>query len=445
MLEEIAQGAAGVRLRHPRAAGPAGVPGDAEDQPDRHLRDRRGALHLPVGARLPPLLPAPARGHRGARQSPRPGPDRHRHSRRDRRHPPPARPRGDGGDRHRRLPREPPHGGDPGAARGGEARGPGRGCSARWRGRASSTSPRSRTARRSPSISRASASQAARYHGRLGARERKRTQDRFMAGDLRVIVATNAFGMGIDKPDIRFVVHYNLPGLAGVLLPGGRPRRPRRRAGPLRPPLPAGGQEHPGLLPQRPLPEAGPLPRRLPGAGEAARRTSTRSRPARSRSGPAGVAQAKVKVVLATMKDLEMVAETSPGRIPPPPRRPRRRGAGRDGGPLREAVRGRPRPPAPHGPLRPDGALPLEGDPRLLRREVEWDHCGHCDNCSKPDPRADHPAAGRGADPCAPPTAAEVLPLSSIVGDPAGPEAGRPGDPPHLRRRQGPLGGRRTA
>jgi ATP-dependent DNA helicase RecQ len=53
---------------------------------------------------------------------------------------------------------------------------------------------------------------AARYHGRLGARERKRTQARFMTGDLRVIVATNAFGMGIDKPDIRFVVHYNLPG-----------------------------------------------------------------------------------------------------------------------------------------------------------------------------------------------------------------------------------------
>jgi ATP-dependent DNA helicase RecQ len=51
-----------------------------------------------------------------------------------------------------------------------------------------------------------------RYHGQLGARERKDTQDRFMAGELRVIVATNAFGMGIDKPDIRFVVHYNMPG-----------------------------------------------------------------------------------------------------------------------------------------------------------------------------------------------------------------------------------------
>jgi ATP-dependent DNA helicase RecQ len=52
----------------------------------------------------------------------------------------------------------------------------------------------------------------ARYHGQLGARERKDTQDRFMAGEVRVIVATNAFGMGIDKPDIRFVVHYNMPG-----------------------------------------------------------------------------------------------------------------------------------------------------------------------------------------------------------------------------------------
>ena len=52
----------------------------------------------------------------------------------------------------------------------------------------------------------------ARYHGRLAARARHDTQERFMAGELRVIVATNAFGMGIDKPDIRFVVHYDMPG-----------------------------------------------------------------------------------------------------------------------------------------------------------------------------------------------------------------------------------------
>ena len=51
-----------------------------------------------------------------------------------------------------------------------------------------------------------------RYHGRLGARARRETQDRFMSGGLKAIVATNAFGMGIDKPDIRFVIHYDMPG-----------------------------------------------------------------------------------------------------------------------------------------------------------------------------------------------------------------------------------------
>jgi ATP-dependent DNA helicase RecQ len=50
------------------------------------------------------------------------------------------------------------------------------------------------------------------YHGRLAAARRRETQDRFMADELKAIVATNAFGMGIDKPDIRFVVHYDMPG-----------------------------------------------------------------------------------------------------------------------------------------------------------------------------------------------------------------------------------------
>jgi ATP-dependent DNA helicase RecQ len=51
----------------------------------------------------------------------------------------------------------------------------------------------------------------ARYHGQLSAAERTETQDRFMSGALRIVVATNAFGMGIDKPDIRFVIHYCIP------------------------------------------------------------------------------------------------------------------------------------------------------------------------------------------------------------------------------------------
>jgi ATP-dependent DNA helicase RecQ len=53
---------------------------------------------------------------------------------------------------------------------------------------------------------------ADRYHGRLRTTERHEIQERFMRGDLRVIVATNAFGMGIDKADIRFVIHYTMPG-----------------------------------------------------------------------------------------------------------------------------------------------------------------------------------------------------------------------------------------
>jgi ATP-dependent DNA helicase RecQ len=52
----------------------------------------------------------------------------------------------------------------------------------------------------------------ARYHGALGPRQRREAQDRFMSGETAIMVATNAFGMGIDKPDIRLVVHYDLPG-----------------------------------------------------------------------------------------------------------------------------------------------------------------------------------------------------------------------------------------
>jgi len=49
------------------------------------------------------------------------------------------------------------------------------------------------------------------YHGKLSAAERKLNQDLFMEGDRRVMVATNAFGMGIDKSDTRFVIHLQIP------------------------------------------------------------------------------------------------------------------------------------------------------------------------------------------------------------------------------------------
>ena len=67
---------------------------------------------------------------------------------------------------------------------------------------------------------------ALRYHGKMAAADRRAAQDAFMDGEARVMVATNAFGLGIDKPDIRFVLHYQMPpGLDAYYQESGRAGR----------------------------------------------------------------------------------------------------------------------------------------------------------------------------------------------------------------------------
>ena len=69
------------------------------------------------------------------------------------------------------------------------------------------------------------------FHAGPPPETKKDVQHRFIGGELRAIVATNAFGMGIDKPDVRLVVHADIPGsLENYLQEAGRAGRDRASA-----------------------------------------------------------------------------------------------------------------------------------------------------------------------------------------------------------------------
>ena len=72
---------------------------------------------------------------------------------------------------------------------------------------------------------------AAHYHAGLPPEEKKDVQGRFLGGEVQVIAATNAFGMGVDKEDVRVVIHGDMPGsVENYLQEAGRAGRDRRAA-----------------------------------------------------------------------------------------------------------------------------------------------------------------------------------------------------------------------